>query len=381
MKVLLVPDSMKDSLSAIEAAKLMKGAIRDVFPLAEVVSCPLSDGGEGLIEVLLEAGLGSRQSLMVEDPLGRMVHASVLALEDHVYVIEMAQAAGLDLLTSAERNPMNTSTRGVGQMIKHVISLGAKKIYLGLGGSATHDLGCGMAQALGLKFYDSAGALLDPMGRNLADVSTIDFTEALDLGEITFIGITDVQTLLCGAHGAAHTYGPQKGATKEEVDLLERGTLHVIEALQGMKRKTAESIKGSAAAGGLGFGLVTFLQGTLVMGLDVVGELMSLKEKLKACDLVMTLEGKTDEQTWEGKLPYSVALWAKEFQKPVLHFTGSWNRALDQLANGVFDVVIPIQDRPMSQQDSVNDAAVLLKNAVRRSFQLMSIMSIINRKA
>jgi glycerate 2-kinase len=377
MKVLLVPDSMKDSLSAVEASKLMKGAICEVFPHAEVVSCPLSDGGEGLIEVLLEAGIGKRLLLTADDPLGRMVNTSVLALEEQVYVIEMAQAAGLELLSSSERNPMNTSTRGVGQLIKQVISLGAKKVYLGLGGSATHDLGCGMAQALGITFYNQEGLLLDPIGRNLERITSIDFTHAEDLRGIEFIGITDVQTVLLGLHGAAYTYAPQKGATLEEVELLEKGSHHVVQMLKDMTCTTAEAAKGSGAAGGLGFGLVTFLKGTLLRGLDVVGELVSLKEKMIACDLVITLEGKTDEQTWEGKLPYSVAILAKKHHKQVLHFTGSWNRTLAPKAVGVFDAVVPIQDQPMSQEESIRDVEVLLQQAVRRSFQVMNMMSFI----
>ncbi len=380
MKVLLVPDSMKDSLSAVEAVEVMSKAILAVFPLAEITSCPLSDGGEGLVEVLLASGCGERILIDAEDPLGRTITASLLKLSDGIFLVEMAQAAGLELLSEDERNPMYTSTRGVGQLIKNAISLGAHTIYVGLGGSATHDLGCGMAHALGVKFYTLEDREVFPVGASLQQISRVDPSALSVLKGIRFIGITDVNTLLLGTAGAAQMFAPQKGASEKEVEVLEFGAVKLIEVLQKTPLKTAEHLPGSGAAGGLGFGLVTFLRGNLLMGLEVVGRLISLDEKVMNTDIVVTLEGKTDQQTLQGKLPYSMALLAKNYHKKVILFTGSYDRSLVSNLKHVFDTVIPIQDKPMNREESVREVKILLENAVLRSFQLIKMGASLTKK-
>jgi len=364
---------MKDSLSAVVAAEVMKQAIGEVYPGAEIECCPLSDGGEGLIEVLLNAGLGEEIYAEVEDPLGRSISARMLKVNSHTFILEMAQAAGLELLSPSERNPMHTSTRGVGLMILEALRLGAKEIYIGLGGSATHDLGCGMAHALGYRFYNVYGNEVVPDGQNLKDIVLIDFINVKDVSEIIFFGITDVQSTLLGLHGAAYTYAKQKGASDTGIERLEKGSHQLVRVLKSVQKETFENTIGSGAAGGLGFGLVTFLGATLLKGLEVVGQFTSLDEKLMHADLIITLEGKTDAQTLEGKLPYSIALKAKQYGKPVILYTGSWDRNLSSPMKGVFDAVIPIQDKPMSVEESIADVVVLLRNAVLRSFELMKI--------
>lgn len=371
MKVLLVPDSMKVSLSAVEASQIIAKAILNIFPLANITRCPLSDGGEGLIESLKALGIGEEFIEEVEDPLGRIIKASLLKLNEGVFLVEMAQAAGFELLSVEERNPMYTSTRGVGQLVKKAIHLGAHTVYIGLGGSATHDLGCGMAHALGAKFYREDGREVPPVGALLHEISSVDLSGLNGLKGIDFIGITDVDALLFGREGAAQTFAPQKGASPKEVEALEYGAFQFIEVLKKIPVKTAEHIPGSGAAGGLGFGLVTFLEGTLLMGLDVVGDLVALDEKVMNSDMVITLEGKTDQQTLQGKLPYRVALLAKKYHKKVILFTGSCERSLLSDLTKVFDCIVTIQDRPMNEEESIRDVKVLLENAVLRSFQLI----------
>lgn len=375
MKVLVAPDSMKGALSAVSAAKIIKESILEVCPFADVEVCPLSDGGDGLIAILLHANIGVEVLVDVEDPLGRPIKASIIQLEKDVFVIEMAQAAGLDLLSFTERNPIHTSTRGVGQMILKAIQSGAKKIYLGLGGSATQDLGCGMAQALGVLFYDKKGNEINPNGGNLKNIVDIDFSHFRDLQNVSFIGVTDVKTVLLGEKGAASSFAVQKGASATSVTLLEEGAKNIAHILKIKYEEYFSRIEGTGAAGGLGFGLVTFLGGNLLMGLEVVGELLSLDEKLIASDIVVSLEGKTDEQTLQGKLPYSLALKAKLYNKMIIHFTGSWESEFDQSFEKVFDVVVPIQDKPMTLIESIDNVSSLLRHAVIRSFKLLSLGS------
>jgi glycerate 2-kinase len=373
MKVLLVPDSMKDCLSAIEAASIMKNGILEVFPSAEISLCPLSDGGEGLIDVLYEIGIGCKISVLVEDPLGRTITAEIMRLHEDstAFVIEMAQAAGLELLKPHERNPMQTSTRGVGQMIAKAVELGANKIYVGLGGSATHDLGCGMVHALGGLFYNKQHEEIAPTGNTLIDIAQVELSNLIAMNHVEFIGVTDVKTVLLGEDGAAKTFAGQKGAGLHDIKKLEAGGEHLASLLSGDNHLK----EGSGSAGGMGFGLVTFLKGTLLTGLSALNRLVLLDEKIINADLVLTLEGKTDSQTLLGKLPHSVSLMAKEYNKKVIHFTGSWDKDIMQQTSLLFDAVMPIQDQPMSAEESIRNAKTLLKNAVVRCFKLIQMGS------
>ena len=376
MKVLLVPDSMKDCLSAIKAARIMKEGVLEVFPFAEVISCPLSDGGEGLVEVLHEAGIGHKIAVDTEDPLGRNIQAFILELKNKgEFLIEIAQAAGIQLLKADERNPLNTSTRGVGLMIAHAINLGATKIYVGLGGSATHDLGCGMAEVLGAQFYNKENKIIRPTGGNLMDIFRVDADNLIKYNNVEFIGVSDVQSVLLGNEGAAYTFAMQKGATSKSVEQLEEGGQH----LACLFPKNNALIQGSGAAGGLGFGLVTFLGGILLNGLEVLSRLTLLDEKIRNADIVLTLEGKTDAQTLLGKLPYSVALLAQKYNKCAIHYTGWWDSNIANKVSHPFNVVVPIQDKPMNVEESIEQTPVLLKAAVIRSFRLMKIGSSFNR--
>jgi glycerate kinase len=372
MKVLVVPDSMKDALSAREAAQIIKEAILQVIPDAQVKCCPFSDGGEGLIDVLAAAGLGKRVTVNVNDPLGREVSAELLELETGVFFIEMAQASGLERLSMEERNPLHTSSYGTGQLINYALQKGAHKIFLGMGGSATHDLGCGMAKALGVRFYGTDSQEIDPLGGNLEKITRVDFSHQRSMQQVLFLGVSDVSNILLGEQGAAYIYAAQKGADAFIVNRLEKGSEHVVSLLEE-KGFSAAATKGSGAAGGLGFGLVTFLGGKVLNGVEVLSDLVNLSEKVKEADLVITLEGKTDHQTLQGKAPYHVGKLAGEHQKMRLHFTGSWHNALDPLFAEVFDVVVPIQDQPMSKLESIKRVRELLSQAVIRSFRLIKM--------
>ncbi|MDB5274616.1 MAG: Glycerate kinase [Chitinophagaceae bacterium] len=373
MKVLVVPDSMKDALSAREAALIMKDAILEVYPDAEVECCPFSDGGEGLIDVLSYAGLGQRIAAPVFDPLKRTVDAELLKLEDGVFFIEMAQASGLERLSVEERNPLYTSTYGTGQLISCAIRQGAHKIFLGMGGSATHDLGCGMAMALGAKFYDVDNREIDPIGKNLGKIVRVDLSELNKISAVHFFGMSDVTNPLLGEQGAAHVYAVQKGADELAINVLEEGSDHLSGVLNGLNETNLANIPGAGAAGGLGFGLVTFLHGKVLNAVEVLSELFELPQKIKESNLVITLEGRTDRQTLKGKAPYYVGKLAGESRKTRIHFTGSWDSSLSKEFAEVFDAVVPIQDQPMNTKDSIRRVRELLKESVLRTFRLIKI--------
>jgi glycerate kinase len=303
----------------------------------------------------------------------RIVEAELLRLDKGVFFIEMAQASGLERLSVEERNPLYTSTYGTGQLISYAIQQGAHKIFLGMGGSATHDLGCGMAKALGAKFYDVDHNEIDPVGRNLVKIVRIDFSELDKINSVHFFGVSDVTNPLLGEQGAAHVYAAQKGADELAINVLEEGSEHLLGILNMLNEMDIAKMPGTGAAGGLGFGLVTFLHGKVLSGVEVLSDLFELPRKVKESNFVITLEGRTDRQTLKGKAPYYVGKLAAEYRKTRIHFTGSWDSSLSKEFAEVFDVVVPIQDQPMNTKDSIRRVRELLKEAVLRTFRLIKI--------
>lgn len=325
MKIVIAPDSFKGSATARDLCAAIARGIRSVIPKAELVELPMADGGEGIMDNLVYATGGSRKEVTVSDPLGRSITAHYGVLGDgSTAVIEMAQASGLPLLQPEERNPLLATTRGTGELIKHALDRGCRKFIVGLGGSATNDGGAGMLMALGLKLLDAAGQPLAEGGGALAQLARLD-DSVLDarLAESQFTIACDVTNTLCGPAGASAVFGPQKGATPEMVAALDAGLHRFAEQIQALRGINVLGAPGSGAAGGMGAGLLGFMNASIRPGIDVVMEASGFAEAVKDADFIITGEGKLDEQTLSGKVAAGVCRAALPLDLPVIILCGT----------------------------------------------------------
>jgi glycerate 2-kinase len=358
MKFLVAPDKFKGSLSATEAAHAISEGLMHVFPDAEIHQMPIADGGEGTMETMLTAVNGDWIELAAHDPLGRTIHAHYAWLPNNSAVIEMSEASGLRRLSPNERNPIVTSTFGAGEMIDDAARRSADRIIVGLGGSATNDGGAGMAAALGYQLLTSDGEPLVPVPKNLLALERIKAPENLNLPDL--IAACDVTNPLLGKNGASRTYGPQKGATPEMVEVLEQSLEHLADICAQDLGCDYRDTPGAGAAGGLGFGLLTFCGAKIISGFDIVADTIELEEAIADCDVVITGEGKLDEQTLSGKAPASLARLAQRHSKPVLAIAGAMDEQLDfaKLYVAIFTLV----NESTSEQMALAEAAALVRS-------------------
>jgi glycerate 2-kinase len=371
MKIILAPDSLKESLTAVEVCRAMDLGIRRTLPNAEVISLPLADGGEGTVAALISATGGSLRTTSVIAPLGQPVKAHWGILGDgSTAVIEMAAAAGLALVPPEKRNPLFTTTFGVGQLISAALDASVSTILLGIGGSATTDCGLGMAQALGAVFYHHHSAIDTFMtGGQMGRVSRIDISGLDDRIRRTTIRVAcDVDNPLLGPRGAAHVFAPQKGATPAEVNLLEANMQHVIALIEEISSPVRD-LPGAGAAGGLGAGLTAFLGAKLVSGIDMVLDACSFNEHVRAADLIFTGEGKIDEQTLMGKTILGVLRRAKSAKVPVIALAGSALSGADKLYEHGLSSLFCICDRPMKLEESIQQAERLITQTTERAMR------------
>jgi glycerate 2-kinase len=325
LKIVIAPDSFKESLTAMEVAESIEKGLKSVFPEAELIKVPMADGGEGTVQSLVDATGGLIYNKMVTGPLGEPVEAFFGILgHGKTAVIEMAAASGLHLVTKEKRNPLLTSTRGTGELILTALDHGVKHIIIGLGGSATNDGGAGMAMALGASLLDESGMEIGEGGGALLNLARIDITE-MDkrLANVKFEVACDVDNPLTGDRGASAIFGPQKGATPEIVEKLDQNLAHYAKVIQRDLGKSINEVPGAGAAGGLGGGLLAFLSATLKSGVNIVIAATGLAQQIKGADLVITGEGKIDGQTIYGKTPIGVAKTAKLFDVPVIAIAGN----------------------------------------------------------
>lgn len=317
MKILLAPDKFKGTLAAAEVCQFIRRGLLKNYPETEVIMHPMADGGEGTLDIIKAHLHTATAQVAVQDPLFRNVVATYEYTGDTAY-IEMSQASGLALLSEAERNPRLTSTIGTGQLIRHAIAQGAGKIFLFIGGSATNDAGIGMASALGYRFLDTKGQEIKPIGENLQHIQNIDASEVDQaLRKVAFEVVCDVRNLLCGAEGATYVYAPQKGATHpQDLKVLEEGMLHFQQVLENTFQQDIARMEGGGAAGGLGAGAVAFLQAKISPGTTALMEITGFKSHLESVDMIITGEGKTDEQTLHGKVVHGVANEANKRKIP-----------------------------------------------------------------
>lgn len=375
MNIIVAPDSFKGSLTALEAADAIIQGVRAVMPEAEIVSVPLADGGEGTVEALVRATEGKILQAKVTGPLGDPVVATWGLLGDDVTgVIEMAQAAGLPLVPEDKRNPLLTTTYGVGELIRLALDAGCKQLFVGLGGSATSDGGAGMAQALGVRLLGSGGIELKRGAESVLELERIDISRRDPrLAQTTIFAASDVSNPLCGPQGAAAVYGPQKGATPEMVEQLETALAHYAQVIEEQLGIEVRDLAGAGAAGGLGAGLVAFAGAQIRSGVSLILQQLNFAEFLESADLVLTGEGKLDRQLAFGKALSGVALLAQRYNVPVIAFTGCLEEEQDKLAECGLQAVIPITPGPITEAKAISQASELLQAAAERTMRLLSL--------
>ena len=373
MKILIAPDSFKDSLKAAGVAKSIKEGFSAIVPKSEFSIIPMADGGEGTVESVIDATSGTIYKVKVHDPLMRATESFFgITGDGSTAVIEMAAASGIEKLTREERNPWVTTTYGTGELIKLALEKGVKKIIIGIGGSATNDCGAGMAQALGVKLLDSTGNEIEKGGGALRKVSSIDISGIDAKIRSTEIQVAcDVTNPLTGEKGASHVYGPQKGADKDMVLKLDENLKHFASIILQQTGKDILEIPGSGAAGGLGGGLMAFLDATLMKGFDIIANAIELEQKIQECDLVITGEGKIDFQTQYGKTIFGVSRLAKKHHKPVIVIAGTVADGAEIMYEKGVDAIFSIVDKPMPLDEALKNAPKLLAKTGERIARLL----------
>ena len=345
---ILVPDSFKGTLSAIEVCNIMKSSIKNLYKDANIISVPVADGGEGTVDAFLYALGGEKKSVWVSDAFNEQkILAHYAMLKDNIAVIEMAACAGLPLVKN-RLEPDKTTTFGVGELIVDAINSGAKKIILGLGGSATNDGGCGMAVALGVKFKDEQDQKFIPTGGTLSKIYKIDMNNIYPkIKDIEFISMCDVDNPLCGRLGASAVFAPQKGADEDMVKSLDEGLAHLAKIIKRDLHIEVKDIKGAGAAGGLGAGSIAFLQSKLTKGIDVVLDTINFDELVSKADIVFTGEGKFDSQSLHGKVVMGVANRSQKYKTPVIVVTGAIGENIQEAYNKGITAIFSINKEPM----------------------------------
>lgn len=375
MRIVIAPDSFKGSLTAAEVAVSIEKGIKKVFKNAEIIKIPMADGGEGTVQSLVDFTNGKIVNLKVKGPLLEETEAFYGILGDeNTAVIEMAAASGLPLLTKEQRNPLKTTTFGTGELIKDALNRGIKNFIIGIGGSATNDGGAGMLQALGVRLLDESGSDIGFGGESLERLHKIDLSdmdERIKLCSIT--AACDVDNPLCGERGASYVFGPQKGADGEMIKILDGNLEHYADVIEKQLGISVKDYPGAGAAGGLGAALLAFLNATLKKGINIVMETVKLEEKIKGADLVITGEGMIDYQTQFGKTPYGVASMAKKYDIPVIAVAGSIGKNAEELYDKGFNSIFSIVDKPMTLEEAIDNADILLQKTAERIMRVISI--------
>ncbi|NUW63554.1 glycerate kinase [Cronobacter sakazakii] len=366
-KIVIAPDSFKESLSAMDVAKAIEAGFREIYPQANYVCVPMADGGEGTVEAMVAATGGQIITTPVTAPLGDKVDGFFGLLGDgETAVVEMAAASGLHLVPAAQRDPRITTSYGTGELILAALERGVKAIIIGIGGSATNDGGAGMMQALGARFLDGEGRELAPGGAALARLERLDLS-ALDprLAQVSVTAACDVDNPLCGEKGASAVFGPQKGATPAMVTELDAALRRFGEQLEAATGKAIISAPGAGAAGGMGAALLGMLNAELRPGIEIVIESLGLAQAVRDADLVITGEGRLDSQSIHGKTPVGVARVAKQFQRPVVAIAGSLTPDYQIVHEHGIDAAFSVIDRIVTLQEALDDAERNLRVTAR----------------
>ncbi len=367
MKIVIAPDSYKESLSAMEVAIQIEAGFREIYPDAEYIKLPVADGGEGTVDAMVAATGGRQINVSVTGPTGKPVLAHFgITGNQQCAVIEMASASGLECIPPEERNPLITTSYGTGELIKAALDLGVTEFIIGLGGSATNDGGAGMLQALGIHLLDKAGHNIGKGGQCLSELEYVDVS-GMDprLKQCRITVACDVTNPLTGPQGASAIFGPQKGANPAMVRFLDENLKHYAEVIARQTGKDVEFAPGAGAAGGLGAALLAFLNAELRSGIEIVTEAVELEKAIMDADLVITGEGRIDSQSIKGKVPVGVARLAKRHNKPVIGIAGSLSSDVAVVYEHGIDCVFSVLNKVCSLDEALNDAAANVRLTAR----------------
>ncbi len=375
MKIIIAPDSYKESLTAMEVANAIEAGFKQVLPNANYVKLPMADGGEGTVQSLVDATGGEVIEHVVTGPLGEQVTGFYgLMGQGKTAIIEMAAASGLHLVPSSQRNPLQTTTFGTGELIKAALSKGVEHIIVGIGGSATNDGGIGMAQALGVRMLDADNKEIGYGGGALARLATIDVSDVDPrLANIKLEVACDVDNPLCGPKGASHIFGPQKGATESMVAQLDANLAHYAKVIKTQLDRDVKDMAGAGAAGGLGAALLGIFDAQLRPGIEIVMDAVNLGAVVADADLVITGEGRIDSQTIHGKTPIGVARTAKKYHLPVIGIAGCQSNDSDVVHAHGIDAVFSVVPRSVSLEEALRDAAFNVEMTSRNVAALVAM--------
>lgn len=376
-KIVVAIDSFKGSLSTLQAGNAVKDGILQVYKDAKVIISPIADGGEGTVDAIISATGGESVVVTVCNPLGKKIKACYGIVPDtKTAIIEMSAAAGITLINDSEKNPLNTTTYGVGEMITDAMNKGCRKFIIGIGGSATNDGGVGMLQALGFEFLDENENQVSLGAKGLKDIVKIKTENAnKKLKECYFSVACDVKNVLCGKNGCSEIYGPQKGATRKMINDLDCWLKNYAKLTKSVIQKADENAPGTGAAGGMGFALLSYLNATLESGIELVIKETELERHIKDADIVITGEGRLDGQSYMGKVPVGVASLAKKYQKPVIAFSGCVTDDAVICNDYGIDAFFPIVRTPCTLEEAMDldNAYKNLKDTVHQVFNLIKL--------
>ena len=363
MNILIAPDKFKGSLSANQVCHAIANGLRTLNVDQEIITHPLADGGDGSLDILNHHLDLQKVELQVSDPLGKKINTYYYKKEQEAY-IEVAKASGLVLINQEAQNPLYTSTYGTGEMVRHAIENKSTKINLFLGGSATNDGGLGIAAALGYVFRDKNKSPVEPIGNNLGLINTIDDRQAVETGHVKFSLISDVQNPLLGPNGAAYVYAPQKGAAPDEVKKLDQGLAHIAAIIYAHTQINIQSIPGSGAAGGIPAAMVGLFNATIHSGIKAMMSWTNFESILKSADMVISGEGKLDDQSLQGKVIHGVAELCKKYNKPLYLFVGKNelenDKQLELNAKGIYEIMSVAKN----EKDAITNGVAYLKELV-----------------
>jgi len=356
MKVVTAIDSFKGSLSSMQTGFAVAEGVKKVYENAEVVVRPVADGGEGTVEALIEGLGGKKHIVKASNPLGEIIECEYGIIEESkTAIIEMSAAAGITLISDDQRNPLNTTTYGVGEIISDAIKKGCRKFIIGIGGSATNDGGIGMLQALGYGMLDKCGNQVSFGAKGLSELALITVENVLsELKECEFNIACDVKNPLCGENGCSAVFGPQKGADEEMIENMDRWLLNYANLAGTVSERADKDASGAGAAGGIGFAFMTFLNGSLKNGIELVLKETGLENYIKDADIVVTGEGKLDSQTIMGKVPMGVSALAKKYNKPVIAFSGCVTEDAGICNKYGIDAFFPVLRNICSLEEAMN---------------------------
>ena len=378
MKIIIAPQSFKGSLTAKEATKIISDCARNIFPESDLIGIPIADGGDGTLETIIDATNGKLMNSQVKGPDNSIVQASWGLFNseknEKTGIIEMARASGLAMIDPKNLDPFNSSSFGTGELILDAVKNGAKKIILGIGGSATNDCGIGVAKAVGISFLDSKNKEVGNNVSNFSNIKKINLDKFnSQLNDIKFEVACDVTNKLCGKEGASYIYGPQKGASAEDVKILDKNLLHIGNLIEKDLGVNVLDIKGGGAAGGLGAGMVAFFGAKLRPGVDIIFDTLSVEEKIKDADLIITGEGQFDISSTYNKAPAAIAKLGKKYNIPTIGISGSFGEGFDKLDEFGILSKSTLINKISSLDDNIKDAGNLLKIASLEQLKAVKI--------